>query len=394
MNKDHIRLIYESHRYHTNQVQVMRGWKNYGAKIYFWATYQGVIESHEDVEFQLMKPSIITKFFNRIIDLKYRPSVAEGKKSYYFIPSVFSLIKQLHIINPNLIVLREYTICNAIIFFICRLMKYKNVLMYTQKPLYGNTKELSLIKNLLVKAVFPSVCFTPVYYIGDNRNSKELNPSANCPKWFVPFVAKVEEDYHKEDISEVVRILDIGKYRDYKNHFFLVDAISRISPDFKFEVNIIGQLSNEDEHLYYTKLKNYIQEKGLDNIISLHGEVPYSEIDSLYCSHDILVLPSKVEGTGMVILEGLAHGLCVLSSKNCGLACYLEEYSCGLTFSVNKTDELVSQLELLLGNKSLIKDYGDRGVKVVNEKCSFKNYLEALNQITVKEFGFSLPSQD
>ncbi len=392
MEEDSLKLLYESHRYHTNQVSVMKGWKKYGAKVYFWATYQGAIESHEGVEFELLKPSLFTLVLNKIIEKKYKPSIAEGKKNRYFVPSIFSLIRHLKVINPKLIILREYTICNALIIFICRIMRYKNIIMYTQKPLYGNTQKLSTIKNLLVKLVFPSVCFTPVLYLGENRTSRTLNPCANSPKWFVPFVEEVMNNDRNTNIPDVVRILDVGKFRNYKNHFFLVDAISKISKHYKFEVTIMGQLSNEDEYNYFEELKKYIKEKGLEDTISLHRDIPYIEMKSVYNSHDILILPSKNESAGMVILEALAHGLCVLSSKSCGLGCYLDEYFCGFTFSINTTDELVSQLESLLENKQLIRYYGERGMNVVKEKCSFNNYLEALNCITMKEFGFSINS--
>lgn len=386
-NKD-LRVLYVSHRYHTNQVPVMRGWNNLGAKVGFWATYEGAVESHEAADYHLLKPSFITKLFNKWADHKYDSDTAERVKSSRFIPQLIDVVKQMRKLRPTLIVLRNFSLCNMKIIAVARMLGYKNIVMYVQTPLYGTVNKPNFIKKVLLRLFFPRVCFTPVYYKGESNVPRVKNNYRNSPQWFVPLV--YETTYNVREVNNIIKILDVGKYRDYKNHFFLVDAISHLPKELKYEVSIIGQLSDKSERDYYSKLSQYIQEKGLSDRITLYGNISYSEMQNMYRKYDILVLPSKEESAGMVVLEGLANGLCVLCGKGVGLGSYLNEYECGFTFSTNNTDEIVQQLTTLITTPHMIKEYGRRGVDVIKEKCSFDNYLRAMNEITEKEYGLKL----
>lgn len=42
------------------------------------------------------------------------------------------------------------------------------------------------------------------------------------------------------------------------------------------------------ERDYYSKLEQYIKEKGLESTITLCGNVPYKEMTSIYSNYDIL----------------------------------------------------------------------------------------------------------
>jgi hypothetical protein len=48
------------------------------------------------------------------------------------------------------------------------------------------------------------------------------------------------------------------------------------------------------------------------------GYVPNSELSRVYAQHDVLVLPSRQDGFGMVLLEAFASGLSIVASPNTG----------------------------------------------------------------------------
>ena len=78
------RILYASHRYHTNQVPIMKGWDEKGVKVKFLAQYQGVSEIHDYVDFHQLSPSLLTIVYNWIADRIYNPSVAEKKNRHFF----------------------------------------------------------------------------------------------------------------------------------------------------------------------------------------------------------------------------------------------------------------------------------------------------------------------
>lgn len=68
MDKQNFRVTYMAPRYHTNQVPVMRGWRDAGVEVQFLAQYQGVGEVHDGVKFYQLHPSLLTRVWHRIIE--------------------------------------------------------------------------------------------------------------------------------------------------------------------------------------------------------------------------------------------------------------------------------------------------------------------------------------
>lgn len=103
-----------------------------------------------------------------------------------------------------------------------------------------------------------------------------------------------------------------------KGHDFLLDTISKIPADFKFEVRIIG---NGPE---LKRLKNRCQSKGiLSERVQFVGSVPYEKMIEEYHKATVFIMPSIRETTGTVILEALGHGLPVITINRFGAATIL-----------------------------------------------------------------------
>ena len=81
---------------------------------------------------------------------------------------------------------------------------------------------------------------------------------------------------------------------------------------------IISWFRNNEE-----KLKNIVQGKGLNNYVKFLGV--RKDVSELMNAADILLLPSKNEGLGMVAIEAQSCGLKVLASDNVPRATNLTE---------------------------------------------------------------------
>lgn len=383
-----MKILYVSHRYHTNQVHIMKGWHDRNVEVMFLAQYEGVSEIHDYVTFCRMKPSLVTRILNYYIDKRYNASLGEGKKTSLFIPNMWHILSLLRKFSPDVVILRDYTIYNMMINAACKLLHINKVIMYSQIPLYGYKAHRHLADKL-AKRLFPKVCFTPVLYKGMVRGKTFHSTGWFAPSWYVPLVCDISGTMNKNYCSDgFIHMVDIGKYRDYKNHFFLVDAISKLKDVSKIRLTIIGQLSQDAEREYFRSLQRYILDRKLQNVIELHSNIPFKEMQSIYSQADVLILPSKNESAGMVILEAMAQGLCVMSSEECGLAYCLDEYDCGYVFNLNTVEQLVSQLNEIINKPYMVEKYGRKSQDIVHNYFSFSNYYNELEKLIRYNYGY------
>lgn len=382
------RILYVSHRYHTNQVPIMKGWAKIGASVLFLVTYIGAIESHDSVRLHKLRPSLFTRLAHKIIDWKYNVVDAENKKSHIFRPDFYDVYRQIKNFRPDFVIIRNFSLGNLKIILICRLLGIKNIIMYVQEPVYGKVGASGSMKEIFRRNLFPSAVFSPVLYRGEERSKDILSEYV---KYFVPLVCEMTSVKRETYCCNgKIKILDVGKYREYKNHFFVVDAISKMKHPENVEVTIIGQLTNGMEREYFNSLKEYVEERHLEKTIILRGNVDYGMMDEIYSQHDVLLLASKVETAGMVVLEAMSQGLCVISGTNCGLTCYLNEYECGISFPTNNISALVEILDEISEKKSKIVQLGQRAQKIAKKEFCFDKYKEGLNRILQAEYNHTI----
>ncbi|MBO5613534.1 MAG: glycosyltransferase family 4 protein [Prevotella sp.] len=354
------------------------------------AGYQGEIESHRYVEYNQMKLSLISRILYFFIDKIFSSRIVENKKITWFIPAFYNTYKQIKQFGPQLVIVREMGLGNALVCVICRMLGIKNVINYTQQPLHNPSRKNKLYLAL-IRYVFPHVSFTPVLYKGENRKCQQKNNIWHAPHYFVPLVCESSQMMRSEYCPDgKIRILDIGKYREYKNHFFVVDALSRVKHPERFEVTIIGQLSNKAEQDYHDRLENYIKEKHLENVIKLRGHVGFDEMDTVYANNDVLVLASK-EPASISVLESMSRGLCVLGSYENGTTCYLDECKCGISFPISQVDSLIEIFDNISENISLVSEFGQKAQRVATDELCFDKYKEGLNDLLQKEYNYSIP---
>ena len=372
-----MKILYIAPRYHTNQVPVMHGWKVNGDTVFFMAQFCGVTEVHDDVQFHQMEQSNLSKWLYKQIEKKYPADIAETKKILAFIPKQKDIKKVLNLFQPDMIIMRERTVCNAVAYHVCKKMGYKNVILYVQTPIYGLSKKSSRLHSWLKNCFFPRKVFSPVWYKGQERG--KTNYLGGEFKQYVPLVC--DRPAFKERVycaDGMIHILDAGKFRDYKNHFGFVESVHRVHDKSRLKITIAGQVTTEPEKLYFHRLQEQIKKYELENVIELKQNVPFKEMNQLYAKNDVLVLPSKGESAGMVILEAMSQGLCVLSSIHCGLASVLDEYKCGFTFDIEDSNALAIQLDKITANPDIIKKMGEKSVDVICRNFLFENYKTEL----------------
>lgn len=126
------------------------------------------------------------------------------------------------------------------------------------------------------------------------------------------------------------------------------------------------------------KLMRLSTELGLEPNARFEGRVAYEDIPSYYQSCSLLVLPSRHEGWGRVVIEALASGKPVIVSDACGASEVVINGKCGFVFPVDRPDILAERITYLLDKPQIGQEMGERGRDYIEdtydlEKNAYKN---------------------
>lgn len=173
------------------------------------------------------------------------------------------------------------------------------------------------------------------------------------------------EILHKYNIPNEF-ILNVGTIEQRKNILSAIKAIHCKKIDIP--IVIIGKRTS-----YCDEIEAYIELNKIKNVYLFHG-VPLDDLPAFYQQAKIFIYPSLFEGFGIPILEALASGTPVITSRR---GCCEEA---GGPFSIyvdpNNVDEIGERISFLLDNNALCKEMGKNGL-IYAEKFKLQNIASA-----------------
>jgi glycosyltransferase involved in cell wall biosynthesis len=111
--------------------------------------------------------------------------------------------------------------------------------------------------------------------------------------------------------SSDVALLCVAAVVPRKRHERLVAALAAI-PEHNWRLTCAGSLDRDPASS--ARLRQMIDERGLQDLVTFAGEEDEAGLARLYDSSDVFVLPSEHEGYGMALAEALARGLPVIAT--------------------------------------------------------------------------------
>ena len=147
------------------------------------------------------------------------------------------------------------------------------------------------------------------------------------------------------------RIVCVGSLSYNKGYDLLIDAWSKIASQHpSWSVHIYGK---GDASIY----QDIINQAGIQKQITFHA--PVQDIASVYQQASLLVLPSRSEGFGMVLIEAMACGVpCVAFDCPCGPRDIIQDGKNGFLVKPQDTAELAEKIEYLIKHPQLRKEMG------------------------------------
>ena len=377
-----MRVLYMSHRYHTNQNTIMKGWVENGHKVCFLSQYAGKIE-----DYTYVRPIIVgySAFF-RLIDYIYvhilfrKDPYAMDMKLKCGIPPIWKLYKLINDFRPDVAILRErsiYTICTTAI---CRLLHIPTIL-YILSPVWEKPKKMDLAHRIVWKLV-PEYRMTPSLLVGTDYSGLVKDKKALfAPFLMEPKISPEDKCYFKDGR---INVFSIGKYLEQKNHFMMIKAVESLLGKYPLHLTIAGEVSNGFHKEHFRSLQKYIKEHHLEEHVTLLQNLNKEQVFAQYGQADIYVLPGTHEAASVTMIEAMACSVPAISGSDNGTASYIEEGITGYVFKDCDLEDLKEKLELIVCDKENIIKMGKAGYEHVLAHFQFANYYRVVKKILHK----------
>lgn len=174
----------------------------------------------------------------------------------------------------------------------------------------------------------------------------------------------------EEPVFKSKYILALGRFVHKKGFDILIEAFSKLNP-FEIDAKLIiagdGSLRGE----YEKKVK----ELCLKERVVIWRRAEKDEVPVLMAGAEILVIPSREEPFGIVVLEGLASRVPIIAARTGGIPEIVEDGFTALLFNKESSEELSHLIKKLYNDEGLKTALVEAGYKLVTEKFGWDSVV-------------------
>ncbi len=172
-------------------------------------------------------------------------------------------------------------------------------------------------------------------------------------------------------IDNRFRILFCGSIGQRKGVSYLLEAAKQLN-NKKIEVVLVGSfVGSKAPFIHYQEWFTHIPRLLPEDLLKV------------FQSADVLVLPSIVEGFGLVVLQAMACGLPAIVSENTCARDIVEDGKEGFVVPVRNVESLKEKIELLYRNPDLRREMG-RAARRKAEQYTWERYQEQIGVLLTK----------
>ena len=326
----------------------------------------------------------ITKYLNSnaVINKKSKlKNVFENEKINYFELSRYNFLKLAKIIDKEKIdiIHLHWTKDIPVVVFAKLLSKRKPKIVQTRhmhmtrfksdfyhKFLYKNIDMMIAVTNLvkeqlekfILKDIRPKI---ETSYIGANTHKVLSNEEKNhLKKTF--------------DITDEFIVCIVGRIEEAKGQNIVLEAVESLRKSgIKIKTLVVGHYMYEN---YFNNLKNSYPNDIFTGFVS-------NPTDFMQIS-DCVVLATKKETFGLVLIEAMKCGVCILGSNSGGPLEIIDDEKTGLHFKTMNSNDLYHKLKLIYENKELREKLALAGQEKANREYDNITQFGKLKEILQK----------
>jgi glycosyltransferase involved in cell wall biosynthesis len=174
---------------------------------------------------------------------------------------------------------------------------------------------------------------------------------------------KVSVVYHGTETPEIphsdgaatenvlLAVSDIYIQKNYHTLILAFAAVRKRNPDLV--LTIVGQ--EIDTH-YAASIRDLVRDFDIEDAVQFAGHIETAELAALYRNCRVFVFPSTVETFGNPLLEAMAAGAPIATSRSAAMPEVVGD--CGLLFDPDDADDMAARIEELLADPVLCRELG------------------------------------
>lgn len=182
-------------------------------------------------------------------------------------------------------------------------------------------------------------------------------------------------------------IISVGRHTYKKAPYLTILAFQKVlikHPQLKLKMVGDGEL--------FDVSKNLVKSLGLENNIILLGGLERKEIIKhlqsafLFVQHSIVAYNGDSEGTPVGIIEAMAAGLPVVSTRHAGIPDVVIENETGLLVDEGDIDTMASYMLKLVENRDLAESFGKNGNARILSEFTLQKHISTIDRLIQEIF--------
>ncbi len=161
-----------------------------------------------------------------------------------------------------------------------------------------------------------------------------------------------------------------------KGYEYLIQALAEIN---QRKPGIHCLIVGEGDEIYRSRLLDMVQKNGLEKVVTFAGF--QQDVPSYIAAMDVFVLPSVMEGFGIVLLEAMAMGKPIIATTVGGIPEIVEDQTTGILVPPKDSSAIAQKIIYLLENPSVREKLGQAGRARVLERFSVQRMASQLQDI-------------
>lgn len=156
-------------------------------------------------------------------------------------------------------------------------------------------------------------------------------------------------------------ILSVGSISRRKGQILLLQAFDQVCKQVpNTKLVIAGVLTEQD---YYNELQAYIQQSPNKANIRLFINLPQEELYEIYQQAQVFALHSQEESQGIALVEAMAKGLPIISTKVGGIPYVVEDRKTGFLVDYGDVESFAKMIITLLNNRKQCNDMSNCAIQ-------------------------------
>ena len=325
---------------------------------------------------ELYKPksSVLTKLKSLLPHYIYFRLAQKSKKNY----TKEALIKRYLQEHQIDVVLAEYGTAGSFITPICKSLNLPLLVHF-----HGFDASRKDILNTFKKGYQLMFSYASKIIVVSNAMKQAL-VGQGCPeKKLVLNTCGPHPDYlNIEPDLESNYIISVGRHTYKKAPYLTILAFQKVlerHPNLKLKMIGDGEL--------FDVSKNLVKSLGLENSVILLGALERKEIIKhlqsafLFVQHSIIATNGDSEGTPVGIIEAMAAGLPLVSTRHAGIPDVVIENETGFLVDEGDIDAMSENILTIVNNRELAETFGKKANALIQENFTLLKHINKINNL-------------